>query len=160
LQHNFDLKGMKKVIIQIAAMTLMISGLFSCTEKEEGIIPIPFKTIGKGDSQTIFSKQEKIIKTQDEWETFLELFGKDYTDSFSETTIDFEKYQIIAVFDCRPTGGWNIHISSIKEYPYRIVVAVTVKTPTGYVTDAFTLPYHVVKMPVTAIPIEFSYLHF
>ena len=150
---------MKTKIFKYAIIALFLTGWFSsCTTNKDEEGTIPFVTIANGQDG-IFPKQEKIIKTQDEWEAFLKPLGNFVTDYFNETEIDFEKYQIIVVVDSRPTGGWNVYISSIKEYPYRIVVTVSVKTPTGYVTDGFTGPYHVVKMPVTEMPIEFSYLH-
>ena len=137
---------------------LMLAGLFSCVsnKNDEGI---HFTTIGKGD-YGMGSTQEIIIKTQDEWETLLTSLPKFDTDRFSETVIDFGKCQIISVFKSCPTGGWNVYVSSIKEYPYRIVVTVKVTAPKGAATDGLTSIYHIIKMPVTAMPIEFSYLHF
>ena len=150
-------KGDTAVALYVVCILFFVTGCFSSCKQTSESGNILFTTIGKGYYGMV-PTQENIIKTQDEWETLLSSLPKDAAD-LSETAIDFEKYQIIVVARSCPTGGWNVYVSSIKEYRFMIVVTVSVIVPTGYVSFILSRPFCIVKMPVTEKSIEFSYIY-
>lgn len=78
------------------------------------------------------------------------------TKNFTTTTIDFNKYQIIAVFDnIKTTGGYSIDITSVVENRNNIVVTIK-RLLTGDNSTVMTQPFHIVKIPKTTKPIVFE----
>jgi hypothetical protein len=74
---------------------------------------------------------------------------------FTETTIDFNNYQIIAVFDSvYGNGGHSIDIVNVLENKTNIVVTVQ-KLLTGNVTATISQPYHIIKIPRSTKPVIF-----
>ena len=58
-----------------------------------------------------------------------------------------------------PTGGYNLEVKSVKEFPDRVIVKVE-RTYSGkncIVTEAFTQPFHIIKIPKTSKPIFYEY---
>jgi len=145
-------------ILKIAAMTLLLSGLFSCAANKEETIP--FVTIGSGQCG-IWPKQEIIITSQEEWENFILPLPKSEIDRFSETEINFEEFQIIAAIDdIRPDSGWSMAITCIMEYSYFIVVTITVFADiNGVSLSEERRPYYIVKIPASMKRIDFNIKH-
>jgi hypothetical protein len=83
--------------------------------------------------------------------------GSYYTEhNFTETTIDFNNYTVIAAFDkTYGNGGHSIDITNITEYETNIIVTVQ-KILTGNTSSIFTQPYHIVKIPKATKPIVFQ----
>ena len=159
-------------VLKFAAMLLVFAGSFtSCKDKEKCE---PFVLIGKSSLSGCegISQQDIVIKTQEEWEDFKTIMNTDYnqikssnykeTDSFSETEIDFDLYQIIAVIDeKRPDGCWGMEIKCITEDTYRIVVTIQVKSSVSKGFACVNMehqPYHIVKIPVSTKKIEFKHI--
>ena len=75
---------------------------------------------------------------------------------FSETSIDFSKHRIIAVFDeVRTSGGHSINVELTPETD-RIVARVTKHTSNGYASTVITQPYYIIKISNTKLPIVFE----
>ena len=152
---------MQTNILKISAILLVLAGCSLLSNEKEKTLP--FTTIGKGilgGSEGI-SKQDIIINTKDKWENLKTAMGVQVTNSFIETEIDFDKYQVIAVFDeVRSTGGWEIVITKITEHTEDHVVNVKVNIPSGMAVPLLvTQPYHIVKIPKVLKTIEFKYVN-
>jgi hypothetical protein len=83
--------------------------------------------------------------------------GNYYTNNvFTETTIDFNNFQIIAVFDqIYGNGGQSIDITNVVENANNIVVTVQHILP-GNVTTVISQPYHIIKIPKSTKPVIFQ----
>ena len=83
--------------------------------------------------------------------------GNYYTETnFSELTIDFTNYTVIAVFDRVYGDGYHsIDIMNITEFETTIVVTVE-NLQTGNTSSVVTQPYHIVKIPKASKPIVFE----
>ena len=146
---------MKTDILKLAAILLIIAGCSLSSEKDKSV---PFVTIAKGTFGDA-SEQDKIISSQEEWEEFLMTWSKSEIERFSETEIEFYKYQIIVVIVGCPDTSWSTDITRITEYSEKIIVTVHVKTHGGYAMDALSRPYHIVKIPVSTKSIEFNHIN-
>jgi len=139
----------------VIAGLIVLTGCSLSNEKDKSL---PFETIAKG-TYGYASEQDKKISSQEKWEEFLMTWSKSEIDRFSETEIDFDKYQIIVVIVGCPDTSWSTNIIRITEYSERIIVTVQVKTHGGYAMDTLTLPYHIVKIPVTTKNIDFKHIN-
>jgi hypothetical protein len=131
---------------------------------DQNVVNVKISTIAQGDlpgaGEEGITKQNSIITTESEWnklKTAMNTINTE-TNNFTETEIDFAKYQVIAVFDeVKSSGSWSIDITEIIEYSDRIVVTVQ-NLKKGDITCVMTQPYHIVKIPVTEKKIEFETL--
>ncbi|MDR2407214.1 MAG: protease complex subunit PrcB family protein [Bacteroidales bacterium] len=110
-----------------------------------------------GNGREGITKQNSVITTATDWEDLQTAMNSinNVTDSFTETNIDFSKYQIIAVFDnIRFNDGWTIAITDIIVYRDSIVVTIQ-NIEKGNTDFIITQPYYIVKIPLSEIPIIF-----
>ena len=58
----------------------------------------------------------------------------------------------------KPTGGYSIEVKGVKEFPDMVIVR-TERTHPGNcaVAQAFTQPFHIIKIPKTSKPIFYEY---
>ena len=156
-----------KNIITVVLLIFTVS-FFACNEKEncEPFILIAQRSLGGSEG---IPQQNIVVKTQKEWESFKTLMDTGYyqgyssvkeTDSFSETEIDFDMYQIIAAISDRlPDPCWGMKIACIAEHIDKIVVTIQISSLRGRNVVCFDMqhqPYHIVKIPATAKNIEFN----
>ncbi len=109
-------------------------------------------------------QQKTVINTILEWNTllnqidiFYQPFGIDFTtQNFTETTVDFTNYTVIAIFDrVYGNGGNSIDITNITEFETNIIVTFE-NLQTGNTSSVITQPYHIVKIPKATKPIVFE----
>ena len=116
--------------------------------------------IGKGffSSQENLSPSNLVITNQTSWNQFLEQINifYNYSSTFSETTIDFTTYQIIAVIDSqRPDTGHSVNIDTVIENENDITVDFSVLN-SGDGFTAMIQPFHIVKIPRSSKPVIFQ----
>jgi len=102
-----------------------------------------------------------VIKNTTEWIQLLEAIDavNNESENFSETTIDFSQYLIIAAIDeVKYNGGWSIDITSIMEYEPEIEVTVE-NLLTGNLTSIVRQPFHIVKIPKSDKPVVFERIY-
>ena len=153
---------MKSVI----SMTLLFFLLIGCNKKENSYIPQNLTSvwIGKGDiygnGDENIPQQNIIITNQEDWNNLMNSMNSvnNVSNSFTETNINFEVYQIIAVFDeIKNSGGYSIDITSVVENEDNIVVFVD-KLLNGSVNDVITQPFHIIKIQKSNKLIYFNIL--
>ncbi|MDR0436766.1 MAG: protease complex subunit PrcB family protein [Bacteroidales bacterium] len=151
---------MKIQVLKLTAILLILVVILVSCKKEEKCMS--FVTIAQGslnvDVEEVSLQQGIVIKTQKEWEDLETIM--DGMVNFSETEIDFDKYQIIAVFDkVRYSGIWSIDVISITEHSNKIVVKARAYSLSGSTSPTvISRPYHIVKMPISSKEIELRYI--
>jgi hypothetical protein len=106
-------------------------------------------------------EQNIVISSQSDWEELIDLMNtnNDVSGSFIETDIDFDIYQIIAVFDKnRSSLGWKITIIEIFEMEKEITVTAEV-TNTPNLANPVRQPFHIVKIPKSDKPVVFERIY-
>lgn len=103
-------------------------------------------------------EQNMVITDLDTWNELITRMNSvnNESDGFSEINIDFSEYTVIAVFDeIQGNGGHRLELNIIATSG-NILVSVTDLVPEGGPTTVITQPYHIVKIPVTDLPIVFE----
>ena len=111
-----------------------------------------------GNGQEGVSQSNLVITNNSDWQNLMTQMNSvnNVTDEFFETNIDFNQFEIIAVFDSiRPHNNFNVSISEITENPIGIEISIE-KTngDSGYVV--MTQPFHIVKIPKSNKPVIFT----
>jgi hypothetical protein len=114
--------------------------------------------IGKSDSfGSEIKKQNLVIRNETEWENLkkeMNRYIKNETDNFTETEIDFNAYQVIAIFEGNQfCNSWTISIADITEYTDSIVVT-TQNIEKEY--EEIYQSYLIVKIPASDKKIVFQ----
>ncbi|MEL1255639.1 protease complex subunit PrcB family protein [Flavobacterium sp. DGU38] len=124
--------------------------------------PITFSTIGQynlyGNGDENISKSNLVISDAISWKNLIAKMNtrNNVSNNFTETNIDFTKYQIIAIFDkIQPSGGHSIDITLITENQKDITIKIE-KLKTGDATLVMTQPFHIVKIAKSDKTIIFS----
>ena len=119
--------------------------------------------LGKGELMipfnNIITTQNIVLSSQNDWNNFITILGNSGNTSaiLNQTTIDFNLFEVIAVFDSvKPTGGSNdiTIITNVVENANNIVV--TLQTPQSGDATIPTQPFHIVKIPVSTKPVVFQ----
>lgn len=79
-------------------------------------------------------------------------FSKSSNRWFNQTNVDFNTYQIIAVFTNLKPVNWEVEINDIIENANDLTVSL-VETEGGF--TVVTQPFHIVAIPKTTKPIIF-----
>ena len=116
--------------------------------------------IGKGffSSEENLTPSNLVITNQVVWGQFLTQIDliNNYSSTFSETNIDFNTYQVIAVIDSqRPDTGHSVNIDLITENENDITVNFSLQNSGSGFTEMIQ-PYHIVKIPKSPKPVVFQ----
>jgi len=138
--------------------------ILSCThDKASQASPVPITEIDKeslyGAGAEGIHQSNFVITNTTDWQNLMTQMNStnNVTDNFAETNIDFNIYEIVAVFDeVRSNGGWTTEISSITETATEISVAYHFSSGNGgFATCVITQPFHIVKIPKSSKPVNF-----
>ncbi|MBX2966132.1 MAG: protease complex subunit PrcB family protein [Cyclobacteriaceae bacterium] len=145
-------------------ITLLISSVlflaFSCDKEGE---PRVFEVaeIGKGNLTGIETEwtpgKNMIITNQQDWAALINVMNavNDVSSTFTETNIDFKRFQVIAVFEeIRYRDGHSIDITEVVEAESSIEVKVE-NLEKGNSTPSVIQPFHIIKIPKSSRSVVF-----
>ena len=145
------------------AIVFILSGfiILSCTRRDDNtqLSSIPFTEIGKGalygNGAEGISQSNLVIKNNSDWQYLMNQMNSvnNVTDSFTETNIDFNTYEVIVIFLEVKDHGWEVLITNITEDNTNIYVD-TNENDFEYL--AMTQPFHIVKIPKINKPVIFN----
>ncbi len=137
--------------------TLGIFLILSCSQPDE-TTNISFTEIGKGalygNGEEGIPQSNLVITNNTDWQNLMDQMNtvNNVTDDFTETDIDFDAYEIIAIFlDVKPSG-WEVKITEIIKDDANIHVY---KTDEEFIYSVMTQPFHIVKIPKSHKPVIF-----
>lgn len=133
---------------------LLLSLLFiSCNKNDLKVGPLETTLISKGElygnGQENITKQNLAISNSADWNELMEKMNSvnNVTQNFTETSLDFSRYLILAVFDeIKMNGGHSIDITNVTESKNDITVKIE-NLLSGNLTTVITQPFHIVKIP-------------
>ena len=114
-----------------------------------GTIQVPFQTVAKGYQSGISEPLEIVARNQADWTALWKKHASTESNPPPAPAIDFGKEMVVAVFlGERPTGGHDIEITSVERSGDNLVVSFVERSPQpgGVVTQAFTQPFHIVRV--------------
>lgn len=140
-------------------LTVLLQGCSSDGNQESRVIDAVL--IGKGNlygnGDENIPRQNVVIYSPADWSLLMQKMDtrNPVSNSFSETNIDFNAFQIIAVFDeIKGNGGHTIDITQVTENEATIIVTLQ-NLNTGGGTSVMTQPFHIVKIPKSKKPVVF-----
>ncbi len=117
--------------------------------------PVTFKTIERGGQSGIETAREVVVRTGAEWTAL----WKEHAPNRKPPTVDFTTSMVVGVFlGTRPTGGHSVEITRIEREGAELVVSYRERKPdpSDIVTQAITMPYHLVATERFAGPARFK----
>ena len=108
-----------------------------------------------GNGVENISQSNLVINNQTDWQSLISQMNSvnNVSDTFSETSIDFNNYIILAVILEIKGNGWEVEISNIVENEANITVTVE---EAELINSVINQPYHLVKTPITSKEIVFE----
>ncbi len=101
-----------------------------------------------------------VITSSDRWKKLINQMNNvknGTSESFTETSVDFNKYIVLAVFDSvYRNGGHSIDISDVVESNYNIVATIEYQNPYGDLTSIMTQPFEIIKITKTTKQVTFN----
>ena len=144
-----------KTKISILLITIFIGLMSSCSKTEEDSNPINFTAIAQnnlfGNGRENIVQQNFTISDSNSWNELITKMNtvNNTSDGFTETSVDFANFMVIAVFDkVYGNGGHSIDVIKITENENKIVVTFD-KILKGGATAVMTQPYQIVKIRKT-----------
>jgi hypothetical protein len=120
---------------------------------------IPFETIDRGVDSGYQHWATLVIRTEEAWREVWERHRVAVTPMPPRPQVDFEQEMVIAVFlGERPTGGFALGIKTVERRAHglHVLIEEMVPAPHAMVTQAFTSPYHFIRLKRRALPVEFE----
>jgi hypothetical protein len=151
---------MKTNIISIVLFLLVLSCKTnvesSKMEKVDSFLIAKGNLYGSGAEG--LTAQNLVIDNQGDWNSIVNKMDSvnKVSDTFKETTIDFSKFNVIAVFDeVKGSGGHSLELTINSNSKNRIV-NVSRLAPEGSATTVMTQPFYIVKIAKSKLPIVFK----
>jgi hypothetical protein len=146
---------MKKTLLLLLVSIICIA----CTNDDDST-PVPYTLIAESNLNggAGIPKQNLVITNGTIWNNLITSMDSEnnVSDSFTETTIDFSTYTVIAVFDeVRPSSAYGLEVGVFQDVS-NIIVDVNYISFGG---DAFTMvrqPFYIVKIENSNLPIVFQ----
>jgi len=122
---------------------------------------ITFKTISQGQYSGFSEAKNYVITNTNDWQS---LWNKVYGNVLSKPPlpeVDFNKSMVIAVsLGSKPTGGYDIKITGVKEREAEGLIAISVEESSPgkdcIVSQALTSPYHIIETDKTDKEVVFD----
>lgn len=149
---------MKILKIFLVSTTLFLS---ACTHTEDDLRQtdqVCFTEIGKGalygNGAEGIPQSNMVITDNTGWQNLMTQMNtvNNVTDSFTETAIDFDVYEVIAIFLDVKANGWEVKITNITEDDTNIHIYTTEKE---FINQVITQPFHIVKIFKNDKPVVF-----
>ena len=114
-------------------------------------MPVSFQTVAKGSRSGIDEAAQIVVRNQAGWASLWQKHSSVDANPPAPPAIDFSKELVAAVFlGQKPTGGYAVEIVSIEDGDGTLTVTYreTTPQPGGITTQAFTQPFHIVRIGV------------
>ena len=149
---------MKRVILILFISLVAIS----CKNDDNELSNIDVTLIAQnnlyGEGDEGISGQNIVISDSNTWNDLIAQMDSvnQISNTFTEININFNEFMVIAVFDeVRGNGGHLIELDITKNSE-GIIVDISDLFPQGDDSLVITQPFHIVKIPVTSLPIIFE----
>lgn len=113
---------------------------------------VAFQTVAKGYRSGLREPAQTVVRSQSEWNALWQKHSSIETNPPPPPAIDLNKEIVIGVFlGEKPTGGYDVEIVSVERSDGTLTVSFKEKSPQpgGITTQAFTQPFHIVRIATT-----------
>jgi hypothetical protein len=119
----------------------------------------PPRTIARGAHSQVQKTERAVARTQDEWAALWKRHAGVSPQAAEVPKVDWSKETVLAVFmGERSTGGYAVQIVGARELEGKLVAEVeyVLPKPGGFVTQAFTSPFHIAAVGKSALPVAWK----
>lgn len=146
---------MKKLLLLTILLPLVT---ISCSNDDNETVNNPPQEIAQGwlSYNEVFSNENIVITSSSQWEELLsemESVNEGITNTFTETDIDFNSYEVLASFQVK-NSTTTVDITAVTENENNITV--TVKNLQQGLTQDVAVPFHIVKIQKSDKPVVFE----
>ena len=116
---------------------------------------IPFQTIAKGTRSGVSEAGQIIVRTQAEWNALWQKHSSMESNRSQAPALDFNKEIVTGIFlGQKPTSGYDVEIISMERSDGTLTVSLREKSPQpgAVLTQAFTQPFHMVRIEINETP--------
>ncbi|MGV3723400.1 MAG: protease complex subunit PrcB family protein [Actinomycetota bacterium] len=116
----------------------------------------PLRTLAMGAQSGVQKPERVVVRTQPEWEALWKRSAPSKSQLVAAPKVDWSKEMVLAAFlGSRSTGGYGVRIVGAREVNGKLEVRVEERRPRpdGFVTQAFTAPFHIVAAPKSTLPV-------
>lgn len=117
------------------------------------------RTIARGAHSEVRKADRAAAKTQEEWVALWKRHAGTLPQAAEVPKVDWSKEMVLAVFmGERSTGGYSVQIRGAKEQDGKLTAEVEYVSPKpgGFVTQAFTSPFHIAAVAKSALPVTWK----
>lgn len=139
---------MKKIFLFVSVFAIIA---ISCSNDDDNTEPVNQNPVsiakGRLSANGTLTNLNMVITHNEDWQVLMsnmDAVNDNITDTFEETTIDFNTYQIIAVFQAK-NSTTSVDITNVSETDNTIVV--TVENLQLGITQDIAHPFHIIKIP-------------
>ena len=121
-------------------------------------VELPFETIDQGIRSGIRDARQVVIRDPESWRSLWAEHVKGRVPEPPLPQVDFVREMVIAFFlGEKPTAGYAANIREIFVREGELVVKVYVQTPPPgvFLLQVLTQPFHIVKVGLSDLPVEF-----
>ncbi len=135
--------------IFLISITFFISSCKPAKDDQRTTNQVCFTEIGKGalygNGAEGIPQSNMVITNNTDWQNLMTQMNtvNNVTDSFNETDIDFDTYEVIAIFLEIKPNGWEVEITNITKDDTNIHVY---KNEKEFLYQVITQPFHIVKI--------------
>lgn len=117
---------------------------------------IDFTTIARGTDSGYQSASQMVLDNSAQWSNLWRQHISNIEPPPPVPQVDFSRYSVVAVFAGeKPTGGYSVEILTVETNSSQttdlpsLAIAVRYRQPSAgeFVTEAFTYPYHMMRIP-------------
>tara|TARA_B100000768_G_C11037098_1_gene272609 strand:+ start:143 stop:589 length:447 start_codon:yes stop_codon:yes gene_type:complete len=145
--------------LKIMLIPLLLVLVFGYDNNEKINQKVEFTEIGKGslfgNGNESILRSNLVINNQSDWQNLIDQMNSvnNVSSTFSETSIDFTSFSVIAIFLDIKQNGSEITINTITENETNILVSTQ---ETELDNTVITQPFHIVKIQKTNKEIVFE----
>lgn len=117
------------------------------------------RPLATGQQSGVQKPERVVVRTQPEWEALWKRSAPSKAQAEAIPEVDWSKEMVLAAFlGSRSTGGYGVRILEAREVNGKLEVRVEERRPEpgGFVTQAFTAPFHMVAAPKSALPVAWK----
>jgi hypothetical protein len=115
---------------------------------------VDFTTIAQGSNSGYQSASQMVIDNSEQWNNLWQQHTSNTEPPPPVPRVDFTRHSVVAVFAGeQPTGGYSVEILSAEtsgsQTQEQLAITVQYRQPNAgdFVTEAFTYPYHMIRIP-------------
>lgn len=114
------------------------------------------RSLGMGQQSGVQKPERVVVRSQPEWEALWKRSAPSKSQAGAAPKVDWSKEMVLAAFlGSRSTGGYGVQIVEARQVNGKLEVRAEERRPQpgGFVTQAFTAPFHIVAVPKSALPV-------